>query len=132
MFSQFAAWPVEGAIVVDNNVNMSAPDGTVFSSFSAAIGVYGFAQGNVVMNNRIRGHASAALSSPAFPLPPKAPAVPANNAFVLNRFDDFEPSVANVFIDVGVTNTFVVEPGTIDDLGIGTVIVPLPPREIQE
>lgn len=128
VFSQFAAWPMERAIVVDNDVTMSPPEGTVFGNFSAAIGVYGFAQGNVVMNNRIRGHARAALSLPVFPLPPQAPAVPANNAFVLNRFEDFEPSVANVFVDVGATNTLVVEPGTIDDLGIGTVIVQLPPR----
>lgn len=124
VFSQFAAWPMERAIVVDNDVNMSAPEGTVFGNFSSAIGVFGFAQGNVVLDNRIRGRARAALSEPVFPLPPQVPAVPAKNAFVLNRFDDFEPSLSDVFVDVGVTNTLVVGPGTVEDLGIGTVIVP--------
>jgi hypothetical protein len=116
VFSQFAAWPMEGAIVVDNDVIMSAPEGTVFGNFSAAIGVYGFADSNVVLNNRIQGRARAALSEPVFPLPPQVPAVPANNAFVLNRFDDFEASVADVFVGPGVLNTLVVEPGTIRDL----------------
>jgi hypothetical protein len=119
VFSQFAAWPMERAIVVDNDVTMSAPEGTVFGNFSAAIGVYGFAQGNVVLNNRIRGRARAALDVHVF-----RGGIPGNNAFVLNRFDDFEPSLADVFVDVGVTNTLVVEPGTVEDLGIGTVIVP--------
>jgi hypothetical protein len=129
VFSQFAAWPMERANVVDNDVIMSAPEGTVFGNFSAAIGVYGFAEGNVVLNNRIRGRARAALSEPAFPLPPQVPAVPANNAFVLNHFDDFEPSVADVFVDVGVMNTLIVGQGTVEDHGIGTVVVPLPLRD---
>jgi hypothetical protein len=127
VFSQFAAWPMERAIVVDNDVTMSAPEGTVFGNFSAAIGVYGFATGNVVLNNRIRGRARVALSEPLFPLPPQASAATANNAFVLNRFDDFEPSVADVFVDVNVANTYIVGPGTIEDDGIGTIIVQLPP-----
>jgi hypothetical protein len=125
VFSQFAAWPIEGAFVVDNDVNMSAPESTVFGNFSAGIGVYGFAQGNVVLNNKIRGRASAALSMPVFPLPPQVPAVPANNEFVHNRVDDFEASVADVFVGPSATNTRIVGPGTVEDLGIGTVIVPL-------
>jgi hypothetical protein len=44
---------------------------------------------------------------------------------VLNHFDDFEPSLADVFVDDGVMNTLIVGPGTIDDHGAGTVIVPL-------
>jgi hypothetical protein len=126
VFSQFAAWPMEGAIVVDNDVNMSVPKGTVFSDFSAGIGVFGFAQGNVVLGNRIRGRARAALSIPVFPLPPQAPAAPTNNAFVLNRFNDFEPSVAD--ISVGAMNTLIVGGGTVEDHGVGTIIVPLPPK----
>lgn len=119
VFSQFADWPMERAIVVDNDVTMSAPEGTVFGDLSAGITVYGFAQSNVVLNNRIRGRARAALDVHVF-----RGGIPGNNAFVLNRFDDFEPSLADVFVGVGVTNTVVVEPGTVEDLGIGTVIVP--------
>ena len=128
VFSQFADWPIERAIVMDNHVTMSAPEGTVFTDFSTAIGVYGFAQGNVVQDNRIRGRARATLSVPVFPLPPQVPAAPANNAFVLNRFDEFEASVADVFVGSGAMNTQIVGPGTVEDHGIGTVVVPLPFR----
>ena len=48
-----------------------------------------------------------------------------DTAFLLNRFDDFEPSVADVFVADGVMNTLIVGPGTVEDHGIGTVIVPL-------
>ena len=121
VFSQFVEWPMERAIVVDNNVTMSPPEGTVFDDFSAAIGIYGFAQGNVVMDNRIRGRARAALSVIVF-----NGRVPGSNAFVLNRFDDFEPSLADVFVDEGIANTLIVGPGTVEDHGVGTVIVPVP------
>ena len=123
VFSQFAAWPMERASVVDNFVTMSAPEGTVFGPESAGIMIEGFAYGNVVMNNRIRGRARAALTVKVFGNPP---GTPANNAFVLNRFDDFEASVADVFVGDGVMNTLIVGQGTVDDHGTGTVIVPLP------
>jgi hypothetical protein len=126
VFSQVAAWPMEGAVVVDNDVTMSAPEGTVFGDFSAGIGVYGFTEGTVVLNNRIRGRAKAALSMPVFPLPPQVAAVPANNAFVLNRVDDFEASVADVLVGLGAMNTRIVGAGTVQDLGTGTIIVRLP------
>jgi hypothetical protein len=113
---------MERASVVDNFVTMSAPEGTVFGSESAGIMIEGFAYGNAVMNNRIRGRARAALSVKVFGNPP---GTPANNAFVLNRFDDFEASVADVFVDEGVTNTLIVGRGTVEDLGIGTVLVPV-------
>jgi hypothetical protein len=128
VFSQFKAWPMERAIVVDNDVNMSAPEGSLFGNFSAAIGVYGFAQENVVMGNKIRGRAMAALSLPIFPLPPQVPALPVSNTLVLNHFDGFEPSVADLFIGVGAVNTRIVGPGTVEDLGIGTLIVPVAGR----
>ena len=120
VYSQFAEWSMERAIVVDNDVAMSAPEGTVFGVDSAGIQVRGFAQGNVVQGNRIRGRARAALAADRY-----AGGTPANNAFVLNRFDDFEASVADVFVDEGVTNTLIVGRGTVEDLGIGTVLVPV-------
>jgi hypothetical protein len=121
VFSQFAAWPVERAIVVDNDVMMTPPEGTVFGPLSAGINIRGFAQGNVVLNNRIGGRAIAALSVDVF-----KGGIPDNNALVINRFDDFEASVADILVGVGVMNTRVMGQGTVDDHGIGTVIVPLP------
>jgi hypothetical protein len=47
--------PVSRAIIVDNNVNMSAPEGTVFGITSAAIEIRGTGDGNMVLNKRIRG-----------------------------------------------------------------------------
>jgi len=126
VFSQVAVWPMTGAVVVNNDITMSAPAGTVFGDFSAAIGVFGFTEGTVVRNNRIQGRARAALSIPVFPLPPQVAAVPANNAFILNRFDDFQASEADVFVGFGALNTRIVGAGTIEDLGIGTTIVRLP------
>jgi hypothetical protein len=122
VFSQVGAWPMERAIVVDNDVTMSPPLGTVFGDGSAGINIRGFAQDNVVLNNRIRGRARAGLSVEFF-----KGGTPDNNALVLNRFDDFEASVADVFVGAGVMNTRIVGPGTIEDHGVGTIIVPLPP-----
>src|SRR6267378_55259 len=121
VFSQIANWPMERAIVVDNDVTMTPPEGTVFGPLSAGINIRGFAQSNVALNNRIRGRARAALSVDAF-----KGGIPDSNALVLNRFDDFEASVADVFVGDLVTNTRIVGPGTIEDHGIGTVIEPVP------
>jgi hypothetical protein len=115
---------MEGAGVVDNDVTMSAPEGTVFSDFSAAITVFGFAEGTVVENNLIRGRARAGLSVPVSPN--ALSAVPTNNAFVHNHFVDFEASVADVFVGPTALNTLIAGSGTVDDLGTGTIIVNRP------
>jgi hypothetical protein len=101
---------------------MSPPQGTVFGPLSAGIDIRGFAQDNVVENNRIRGHARAAVAVDVF-----NGGIPRTNAFVLNRFDDFEASVADVFVGPGVTSTLIAgRQRSVEDHGIGTVIVPLP------
>lgn len=120
-FSQFADWPMEGAIVVDNDVTMTPPDGTVFGPLSAGINIRGFAQSNVALNNRIRGRARAALSVDAF-----KGGIPGSNALVLNRFDGFEASIADIYVGDLVTLTRIIGPGTIEDHGVGTVIEPVP------
>jgi hypothetical protein len=113
---------MERATVVDNDVTMSPPEGTAFGALRAGVEMRGFAQGNVVLNNRIRGRARAALAVDVF-----RGGTPGNNAFVLNRFHDFEASRADVFVDFGVTNTFILgQEGTVEDHGVGTVIVPVP------
>src|SRR5260370_13785817 len=47
--------PVSHAVIVDNDLNMLTPDGTKFRAPSAAIDVRGASDGNMVLNNRIRG-----------------------------------------------------------------------------
>ena len=66
VFSQFAEWPTKGAIVEDNDVTKSPPEDTAFGPDSAGIGIKGFAQDNVVLNNRIRCRAKAAVSVDVF------------------------------------------------------------------
>ena len=112
---------MQRAVVVDNDVIMSPPPGTVFGDSSAGINIRGFAEDNVVLNNRIRGRARAALSVDVLP-----GGIPANNAFVLNRVDDFEASVADVVVGLGALNTRIVGAGTVQDFGTGTTIVRLP------
>jgi hypothetical protein len=122
--SQFTVWPIAHAIVVDNDVNMEAPEGTVFGVNSAGIDIWGNAQSTVVLNNSIRGRARAALAVAVFPPPPQpGDGVPANNAFLLNRFDDFEASLADVVVGERVMNTLIVGPGAVQDEGVGTVHV---------
>src|SRR5262249_49080387 len=124
VFSQFAQWPMEHAIVLDNDVTMLPPEGTVFGTVSSGIDVRGFAQDNVVANNSIRGRARAAVAIDDF-----RGGIPGDNAFALNRFDDFEASRADVFVDVGVTNTLILgQKGTVEDHGINTTDIPFSRR----
>jgi hypothetical protein len=114
--------PEAGAIVVDNDVTMSAPDGTVFGASSAGITIGGFAQGNSVLNNKIRGRAGAALA-----VMDRNAGVPSNNSFVSNDLDGFQSSLADIFIDAGVTNTLVIgRQANVQDNGSGTMVVPMP------
>jgi hypothetical protein len=118
-----AHWPIGGAIVVDNDVSMDAPEGTAFDENSAGIDVRDSAQGTVVMNNTIRGRARAALV--VADTPPIDANGPTNTRFILNRFADFEASFADVVVSQGVMNTLVVGEGTIVDQGVGTDVVPV-------
>jgi hypothetical protein len=109
------------AITVDNDVNMSAPDGTVFGASSAAIAIRGFAQGNSVLNNRIRGRARAALA-----VMDMNSGIPENNSFVSNDLDGFQSSLADIFVDAGVTNTSVIgRQALVEDHGSSTVVIPM-------
>jgi hypothetical protein len=116
--SQFSAWPIVQALVENNDVFMDAPAGTVFGTNSAGIDIWGNAQDNVVRHNRIRGRARAALAVNVF-----KGGVPANNAFINNRFRGFEASLADLFVGPGATGTRIVGRGTVDDQGTGTIIV---------
>jgi hypothetical protein len=87
---QGSAWsPEANAIVADNDVTMSAPEGTFFGGNSAAIEIRGFAQGNRVVNNRIRGRARAALAVAG-----QDGRSPENNTFASNDLAGFQPGLA--------------------------------------
>jgi hypothetical protein len=117
VLSQFAQWPMEGAMVVDNDVTMSPPEGSTFGPFSAGISIRGFAHGTVVSNNRIRGRARAAVALDDFTV-----GIPDKTTLIRNRFDDFKASRADVFVDVGVTNTVILGLRGTEDHGVNTVI----------
>ena len=108
---------------MDNDVYMEAPEGTVFDENSAGIEVRGNAQDSIVLNNRIRGRARAAVVVANETL-----GVSASNHFILNRFDHFGASFADVFVGPGVMNTLVVGPGVVVDQGVGTDVVPVTVR----
>jgi hypothetical protein len=115
----FASWPVKGAIVLDNDVNMPAPANSIFGANSAGIEIRGFAQNNVVLNNRIQGRARAALA-----VVPRDTGIPQDNMFGWNDIERFQPSLAGVFVDTGITNTLVIgRKWNVQDGGAGTVIV---------
>ena len=122
-FSQFAAWPVEHAMIEDNLIHMRAPAGTAFTAFSAGIGIYGFAVGNTVRQNSIDGAALAAVAIPSvFPLPPQAAATQQDNSFIRNGVVGFTPADADVFVGTHAARTRIVRSGTVDDQGTGTIV----------
>src|SRR5579862_9180031 len=106
------------AVILDNDINMSAPNGTMFAPNSAGIEIRGYAQGTSVLNNRMKGRASAALSVL------QNVGNPGSNAFISNDVSGFKSSIADVFVDVGATNTVVI--GTqagVEDHGSGTTVI---------
>ena len=123
VFSNIASLPIAHAVVENNEITMAAPAGTVFTEFSAGIGVYGYAQDNVIRHNVIRGRARAGISIPVFPLSPQAPAVPQENALIDNRFVRFTPAVADMFVGAHALDTRIIGRGTVDDEGDGTIVV---------
>jgi hypothetical protein len=117
VFSQVGEWPIRGAIVEDNQVNMLPPPGTVFADSSSGIAIKGFADSNTVRYNTIRGRARAALALETFKL-----GYPRDNAVIENHVDGFQASVASVVVGRGVSGTRLVQPGTFVDRGVKTRI----------
>lgn len=77
----------------------------------------------MVMKNRIRGRARAGLALVV------DRGTPAKNTFAANDLEGFQPSFADVFVDTGVTDTYVVQGrATIADQGTGTLGAPLSSR----
>ena len=117
VFSQVEQWPIVGAIVDDNRVNMLPPEGSVFSDSSAAIEIRGFANSNVVRYNTIRGRARTALAIETFKR-----GYPEDNAFIDNHLEGFHGSVASALVGSGVLRTRLVHPGRAVDHGVSTTI----------
>src|SRR5262249_50680565 len=94
------------ALVVDNDIAMSAPEETIFGANSGAnsagIEIRGSAQANTVRNNTIWGHARAALAVVV-----QNGAIPRKNTFLSNNLKGFHASLTTVFVDAGVTDTVV-------------------------
>jgi hypothetical protein len=100
---QGSVWsPESNAIVVDNEIAMSAPEDTIFGANSAAIEIRGLAQGNAVRKNRIRGRARAALAVVG-----RNGVIPRKNTFLSNDLNGFHASLTSVFVDAGVTKTVI-------------------------
>jgi hypothetical protein len=120
---QGQGWMIQNAIVVDNDVVMSPPDISGFGANSTGIELRGFARGNIVLKNRIRGRARAALAVLAGP--GAAVGLPSNNTIAINDHQEFSASLANVLVGAGASNTLVVvsEKRLVEDHGIGTSIV---------
>ena len=89
-----AEWPIAGAIVADNDLILPAPEGTDFDSNSAGIDIRGFAQDNLVLNNRIQGRARAALAVAA-----QDAGVPHNSTFLRNNLAGFQAALIEVFVE---------------------------------
>jgi serine/threonine-protein kinase len=119
VFSQFREWPVQGARIEDNQVNMLPPLSTLLPDSSAAIRIKGFADSNVVRYNTISGRARAALALETF-----KSGYPADNSIIDNHVDDFQASLASVVVGRGVLGTRLVHPGTVVDHGEKTRIEP--------
>ena len=110
VFSQFAEWPMENAVVEDNEVLMSPAPGTVPGDSSAGINVKGFARGVVIRRNTIRGRARSALAMYGF-----RGGLPTDTAFIDNRFDQFQSALADIFVGSGVSSKRIVGPGSVSD-----------------
>jgi len=115
VLSQFREWPIQGAIIEDNRVNMLPSTGAVFADSSAAIEIKGFATSNVVRYNTIRGRGRTAIGVDIF-----RGGVPEDNAFIDNHVDDFHASLASAVVGSGVSRTRLVRAGSVVDHGEGT------------
>jgi hypothetical protein len=81
---------MEHATITDNDVTMSAPEGTVFGVESAGIEIRGLARANLVRGNRIRGRARMGLS-----VAPGKDGSPAGNTLDQNDHESLIPSLTD-------------------------------------
>ena len=92
---QGSVWsPQWNALVADNDVTMSADEGAIFGTNSAAIEIRGQASNNWVRNNKIRGRARTALAVVAY-----RGGIPRNNKLARNDLAGFEASLQHILVD---------------------------------
>jgi len=107
-----------GAIVENNDIQMSPPTGSAPGAQSSGVQVVEDSKRNLIARNRVSGAARTAFSVSG-PLP----LVPTDNVLVLNRHPEFVPSFVDSEVGEGALRTVLVgESGSISDLGTGTVV----------
>ena len=110
--------PIAGAVVFANDVSMVSSDGALFGGESAGIEVRRAAANNMILANRIRGRAQAAMALVAEPS-----GAPRDTTFTGNNVSTFAATLADVYVGQGVTNTTVIGGhGSLLDQGTGTVV----------
>ena len=101
-----------GAIVEDNTMQMTPPDGSILGANSSGVELIWDPARSLVGRNRVSGAARTAFSVSG-----------ADNVLVLNRHGGFAPSFADTEIGEGALRTVVVgEDGNLSDLGTGSVV----------
>jgi len=115
------------ALIRQNEVRASVPEGKQPGLQSAGVQVQGSANDNEILENQIQGRGRVAISVifSNFPLdmPVGTTGNPSGTKFLGNHVQQFTPTVATVEIGGGAENTRVVGgSGTLIDNGIGTVV----------
>jgi hypothetical protein len=117
----------QNAVVRQNEIVASVPDDKQPGVQSAGVQVQGSANGNDILENRIKGRARAAMSVifSDFPLdrPAGTDGNPSATRFQGNNVEHFAATVATVEIGPGASDTTITGgSGTLIDNGIGTVV----------
>ncbi len=115
-----------GAVVRENQIVASIRDDETPGAQSAGVQVQGSANGNRILENRIRGRSRVAMSVvfSDFPLDrPTGSGNPSDTTLEKNNHRDFDATLATIEVGAGAQDTKVVGgSGTIIDEGTGTVI----------
>jgi hypothetical protein len=115
------------AVIRQNEVVASVPEGKVPGLQSAGVQVQGSANDNEILENRIKGRGRVAISVifSNFPLdmPTGTDGNPSATTFQGNNVQQFAPTLATVEVGAGARNTTIAGgSGTLIDNGIGTVV----------
>jgi hypothetical protein len=117
----------KNAVIRQNEMRASVPEGNAPGLQSAGVQVEGSANGNEILENRIKGRGRAAISVifSDFQLdkPTGTDGNPSATKFQGNNIQQFAPTVATVEIGAVAKNTTIDGgSGTLIDNGIGTVV----------
>ncbi len=115
------------AVIRQNEVIASVPQGKVPGGQSAGVQVQGTAENNEILQNRIQGRGRVAISvifsDFDLDIPAGTDGKPSATKFQGNNVQQFAPTVATVEVGAGVKNTTIDGgSGTLIDNGTGTVV----------